>query len=169
MQTTYTAESIGPYITNKPNALALIEWLMLGAPHAVFNIDYACMVPDEYEFAGAFYDAEEQGDAEGVDMEDCGSVCCIAGAAAQMAVGEFGRKPEMTADMPWDELQDRAVEWLGLDLSDDDHDEWDGSMWPIFDPEYWDEKPTGPAAAAALVAFSQHGDSARAIREVEGD
>jgi hypothetical protein len=163
------ATDIGPYVANKKNALALIEWLEQGAPHVLFDIEYAASRLDhmsEIEAIHVIDEAEQRGDLH-VEMGTggrCGTVCCIAGAASQLHLGEFGEFMTKTEELSWDEVQENAVEYLGLVIEPYEYD-YGGSMWGIFDPDSWPETPSGKQAAHALLSYSHSGDYRAAIVE----
>lgn len=160
---TYTAEDLGPFIKKKDNALRLIEWLMLGAPHTLFHIEHGSRPAGtlylEDVFRGAYLAGTVTSDQ--VDPK-CGSVCCIGGAAAQMSVGDFGSPYSKTHDWDWVDIQDEAFHFLGMDPEDANE-----AVWGIFEPGNWTYPPSGQKAAAALVAYSHSGNWETAIEEAE--
>ena len=166
-ETMYTENSIGAFITKPDNALELIDWLERGAPHTSFNIDYGIVnINNGHEDLSIAVDgardvAEEHGTV--APEPGCGTVVCIAGAACQMYLGVFGQINSDTNDLNWDDIQDHALTFLGIEYDRDTH----GGMWPIFDPAHWSEAPSGPMAAYALVRYSQHGYADQAIWEAE--
>lgn len=168
----YTVDMIGPHIDHPENAIDLIEWLQNGAPHAAFNIDYASVTRDtdtgDYSLIAAAKEAAERGDFDEGNIDDCGTVCCIAGAACQMQLGEFGQRGVIqTSLLDWGELQDNAFNFLGITPSEEFIEEG-STMWPLFDPDCWPTKDavttaTGPACASALIHYSHYGDVEGAI------
>lgn len=166
----YTQDQIGPFIENKANAMELIEWLQQGAPHTVFNIDYASISSEND--SGTFFEAlNDLWESDLIDFDpedgagDCGTVCCIAGAASQMKLNEFGARLPVTNDLEWEVIQQNAFDFLGMDPEDADEG---GAIWGIFDPDNWDGAPSGPEAARALVEYSITGDWQEAINVAEG-
>lgn len=162
---TYTENQIGPFIRNKKNAMRLIEWLMAGAPHVAFNIQYG-VVSRTVQEAGLFEVAINHTITnelmEETQKNDCGTVVCIAGAACQMSLGDFGSERPASARLPWVDVQDEAFKFLGMDISELDSSAIN-SIWGLFNPDMWYDTPTGEMAARALVEYSQHGDYLLAI------
>jgi hypothetical protein len=90
----------------KPNTRrlkALLKWLEAGAPHFVFN-----MKEDLTTYYVEYLDHPlvQQVDAKGLGA--CGTMCCIAGFAAQKA----GVKPSEIGQ--WTTVREAALEYLGL-------------------------------------------------------
>ena len=131
---------------NRENINKVIDWLKAGAPHAVFCMDYALVSinhldeDDEYILANSEY--------QKLMAEDCGSVCCIAGAAAQFG----GASP--TEDRTWFEIQALALKFFGIDPS-----EAEGMpMLRVFDPECAHSNCTPQQAAEALELWANQQD-----------
>ena len=75
---------------NVENCNKLLEWLDAGAPHAVFDITVGNMrVIERKDDNGEIRNSwvAEQVKTKGVG--DCGTVCCIAGAAAALKEGDI--------------------------------------------------------------------------------
>jgi len=103
---------------NKENFETLIAWLEAGAPHAAFSMRVGAM-PVETAVTLEYIDPPP---------DDCGTVCCIAGAADQLAFGggSFpqgnavakyfkGRLNEEGDEACWSDVVSGALEWLGLE------------------------------------------------------
>jgi hypothetical protein len=128
---------------NVKNMNKVIAWLEAGAPHAYFDMDYGVQQPNDFEFFGnytAYKNVEEK--------ENCGTVCCIAGAAALMDYAEEidykGVFPKISPEMRWQEVEKRALKYLGLpkDCADFGNE--------LFSPEYAPENCTPQEAAEAM-------------------
>lgn len=146
----YDESMIGNYLPNKSNAVQLLNWLHMGAPHTEFNIH-----------ATIEHDVDSMG-------ATCCTVCCAGGAASQMLRGVFGQGVfEETA--PWDDVEYESRVFLGLPPD---------TCWTfeIFCPLDWfavfidagakseDCEPTGPMVAYALHVFSQTGKAIEAMQ-----
>jgi hypothetical protein len=99
------------------NMNKVIAWLEAGAPHAYFDMEYG--VEDVYD---DFFNQHYSIYKDVPKKEDCNTVCCIAGAAALMSYAEDNQLktvfPENHVDMRWDEIEDRALCYLGLPKDD---------------------------------------------------
>lgn len=125
------------------NLTKLHNWLMAGAPHVAFNMDYGLLNVDSLSHSSRRTIREVELNKPGVG--DCGTVCCIAGAAYQMATDSLGKVPRAAAELlTWGEIQNKAAEWLGLTL-DDEH-----TFHPLFDPNLAPDDCTPQQAAEAV-------------------
>lgn len=135
---------------NYQNLAHLTSWLKQGAPEHLFTMQVAVApsntLPDD---SWDFYQTNDASEDQlSKKKTDCGSVCCIAGAAAQFR-GHY--TPEKLAHKDWSVIQSEALEYLGLNPS-----KAEMRMIPLFDP---DEAPHGcsPAQAAeALEIWAPH-------------
>ena len=133
---------------NRDNINKVIDWLNKGAPEVVFSMTYSNIqtkdlsVPenDTYSFSPT--------ELEKILNGGCGSVCCIAGAAAQFS----GMPPSDTHN--WSEVQDQALEYFGIDP--DGYTPW---MLPVFDPNYAPSPCPPQIAAQALELWANHAHS----------
>lgn len=149
------------FTENFENVNRVLEWLYNGAPHTVFSIEVGSVGVDDYNK----YFADDHDDNPEIP-EECGSVCCIAGAAYQMYHGIFGEQyveAEKDVYVPWHTVQSYADLFFGTDheeLPFQDSD--DGHMLDIFDPalarSYLGGQPSAAQAAQALYNFATTGD-----------
>lgn len=86
---------------NLEHMTKLRDWLLAGAPHVYFSISYGLGSFVEGEYSDIPADQFEKG--------HCGTVCCIAGAAAQFS----GLKPEHR-ETDWSLVRALALDYLGL-------------------------------------------------------
>ncbi len=124
---------------NIDNCKELLAWLDAGAPHAVFDMHFdniSLSVFDDMEL----YQFQDQVDSKGIGS--CGTVCCIAGAAAGLAAGDIS-KP-LSEYGSWSETQNTALNWLGLPKGNERHGH------DLFDPTQSPEDCTPAQAAEAL-------------------
>lgn len=130
-------------ITKPQNVQAVIDWLNKGAPEMAFSMHYSLRDLNELNDFLDDDDDEEFSPRELQKATDgsCGSVCCIAGAAAQFD----GVKPTDPAYDSWGPLQDRALSYFGVKKPEDCP--W---MLPVFDPDYAPPRCTPQQAALAL-------------------
>jgi len=111
---------------NIPHLTQLAEWLEAGAPHTYFSMDIGiCAATDDaVSSVSLHYTLEDAliGTAE-LAKPDCGSVCCIAGAAHLMSIagpGEVFPSPSAQRErvgedhVPWAETMEAALAYLGL-------------------------------------------------------
>ena len=139
---------------NHENINKVIDWLHRGAPEVIFSMKYALRTIGDTDVEDKDYPEDNEGyyalaysQRQKVDAGGCGSVCCIAGAAAQFD----GAKPDEYDD--WTPVQKRALQYFGINPDDYDRLPW---MLPVFDP---DETPQncGPLTAAkALKRWADH-------------
>jgi hypothetical protein len=90
----------------KPNTRrlkALLKWLEAGAPHFVFNMKEGLTTYYKEDLKDHLV---EQVETKGLGA--CGTMCCIAGFAAQKA----GLKPSHVGH--WPQVRDAALGYLGL-------------------------------------------------------
>ncbi len=127
---------------NYENLNKLIDWLEAGAPHRVFSMTISNLPIDQVHYGDISLSASER---RKFGNPDCGSVCCIAGAAAEFG----GMKPGAYED--WCDVQNAALEYLGIDPSSTD-------MWmlPVFDPEFAPSSCSPQQAAAALKRWAEN-------------
>jgi len=128
---------------NIENMTKLRDWLAAGAPHVRFDMDTGVVVEESH------------------GMGDCGTVCCIAGAAALMAVNgdtivkDIHDVEELDFDgeeASWYTIMDKALSWLGLPENNSSfgHD--------LFDPHAAPDDCT-PAQAADAVTRLMNGEA----------
>lgn len=135
-------------IMNHKNLNQLIDWLDRGAPEALFSMNIGLRAPDEVvDSFGDFEFELPQSELDKLHAKSCGSVCCIAGAAAQ-----FGGAP-IVNDFGWADIQERALAFLGLPNAHGHH------MLPVFDPDLAPEACTPKQAAQALKLWATHADT----------
>lgn len=86
---------------NRDKLERLAEWLEAGAPHALFDMQYGYVsnTSDPDLFENLVPDSEPE----------CGTVCCIAGAAFMLE----GRTLTLREDN-WEPVRDEALKILGL-------------------------------------------------------
>lgn len=133
---------------NHTNLKQLIDWLDRGAPEFVFSMDIG--LRGLHEVVDSFGDFEfelSQSELDKIQSGSCGSVCCIAGAAAQ-----FGGAPIIN-EFGWADIQERALAFLGLPNDHGYH------MLPVFDPDNAPEACTPKQAAQALKLWAEHADT----------
>ena len=132
-------------MTNIPNLTRLRDWLLAGAPHHLFSMQYGLIT------TSAALNSTEDGELhelEGLSqielnkpgVGDCGTVCCIAGAAAMLD----GMEPSTNGDS-WPFVRARALR--ALDLPDDPNN-WMGH--DLFDPDCAPDNCTPTQAAEAV-------------------
>lgn len=129
---------------NLVNLNRLAQWFEAGAPHCVARMywiisDVETVAKDEGLTIG------EWRIAEGIP-EDCGTVCCVAGAAVLMKRSDEQGVPIHEVDFrrTWVDIRSEALEWLGLP---------DGGGWfahPLFNDRLAPEG-TGAAEMAAAI------------------
>lgn len=153
----------GPFIKNKENAARLWTWLNDGAPHTAFDIEQSIITEPEECFDDILADAEE---IAGHELPpECGTVCCIAGAADLMAHDLFGKLTSAVSDFSearsFKNTQKSAISWLGLRLKDEEDERitlQPHYILPLFDPAKSSLMATGQQAAKALVNYSHFQD-----------
>lgn len=123
---------------NLKNLETLAQWLEAGAPHQNFTMEYALNLTEDIEDEPEFF-LDQRGQT--LDT-DCGTVCCIAGAAFLMSKAPEGQMlpdPETQVTLVrryphWNTLEKEALEWLGLEAQYPDasfqHDLFDPNMAP---------------------------------------
>jgi hypothetical protein len=144
-----------------PHLTQLAEWLEAGAPHAYFSMELGVCAATDSGVADATSDYSTLGSllrrTDEMLKPDCGTVCCIAGAAHLMSVAEPGeifpslkRQQALLKDAEgdWAATRDAALEFLGLSLHGDLMAQYKGH--PLFDDELAPD-PCSPAQAAAAV------------------
>lgn len=133
---------------NHDNLNKVIDWLNKGAPETVFSMNYGLLAFDDPSFI--LEDGYELPYCESKKIDEgCGSVCCIAGAAAQFG----GMKPEDPTYREWTDIQDAALRFFGVHKPE--NCPW---MLPVFDPSYAPESCTPKQAAEALKMWAESGD-----------
>lgn len=131
---------------NIENCNKLLEWLDAGAPHAVFDISVGNMrVFERKDDAGEIRNSwvAEQVEAKGVG--DCGTVCCIAGAAAALSEGDIST-PIQSDD--FEVIATSALNFLGIEEQEDPADRY--MLHDLFDPDLAPYNCTPQQAATAL-------------------
>lgn len=88
---------------NRENLQKLIDWLDAGAPHFIFDMRTDL---ESYYVQDLSERLFQQVEAKGIG--ECGTVCCIAGWAAQ----QMGVKPEH--DFVWQTIRNKALQFFGL-------------------------------------------------------
>lgn len=166
--------------TNTANFAALQHWLNNGAVHAAFNLNVAVVTRNSQSFDHYYSDAQivseditpivgSMNSYEVVGKGECGSVCCIAGAAWQMQQGVFGDLTFTGGNATaFDEMETATWAYLGA-VDGATADYYAGGIFPIFDPDGWNylsANPvavTGPMAARAMELFNNGKTAAQAI------
>jgi hypothetical protein len=135
---------------NIKNLETLRDWLQDGAPHVTFNMDRGLTLTTEVV-------------RNGVGPGDCGTTCCIAGAAVYFVALQVKPDGHVAVDgmsspevwtmhseiedleAPWDRVAQIALDWLGLTA--------DGSSWyghDLFSPRLAPDDCTPQQAAVAV-------------------
>jgi len=101
---------------NVENMMKLKTWLMAGAPHAILNLHVG--VYDATKALEEGWGVEDQIH----EKPDCGTVCCIAGAAHMMGHTEDGSFPDAKTQSKiiedegiWNITRESALTFLGLE------------------------------------------------------
>jgi len=136
---------------NLENLNKVIDWLHRGAPEMIFSMKYSLRTIDETDVADKDYTwdgyyALALSQQAKVDTDSCGSVCCIAGAAAQFD----GARPNEYDE--WGPIQKRALQYFGINPEDYDDLPW---MLPVFDPDLAPDNCGPRTAAAALKRWAE--------------
>ena len=133
---------------NIENCNQLLNWLDDGAPHAVFNMDFCNMPLSVVTGDDIEADTDDATRRDEIILEaktkgigECGTVCCIAGAAAGMTQGDISKPLE---EIQWHVIADTAIKFLGIEKQNTlmSHDLFDNCLAP--------ENCTPAQAAAAL-------------------
>lgn len=137
---------------NHENLNKVYAWLHKGAPEFVFSMNYSLRKIEDTDVADKDWDEDgyyrlAPSQRAKVDEGSCGSVCCIAGAAAQFD----GAKPDEYDS--WTPIQDRALRYFGINPKDYDDIPW---MLPVFDPDLAPPKCGPNQAAKALKLWADH-------------
>lgn len=139
---------------NHDNINKVIGWLHRGAPEVIFSMKYALRTIDDTDVEDKDYPDDNEGyyalaysQRQKVDAGGCGSVCCIAGAAAQFD----GAKPDDYDE--WSHVQKRALEYFGINPEDYDRIPW---MLPVFDPDNAPDNCDPSTAAKALKLWAEN-------------
>lgn len=141
---------------NVANLEKLRDWLLAGAPEVYFSM--SCGFGTVKGMSG-FEKLQASKDLAATEVKnksglgECGTICCIGGAAYQFSFEEqYGKKPDAEDDLSWDDIQNRALNWLGLDWTyNEDEDESEiGDMHPLFEPTFAPVGCTPQEAAAAV-------------------
>ena len=141
---------------NHDNINKVIGWLHRGAPEVIFSMKYALRTIEETDVEDKDYPEDNEGyyalaysQRQKVDNNSCGSVCCIAGAAAQFD----GVKPNDPEYDTWTPIQDRALRYFGINPKDYDDLPW---MLPVFDPDLAPDNCGPRTAATALKLWAEN-------------
>ncbi len=141
---------------NIDNLNKVYAWLHKGAPEVIFSMKYALRPIEETDVTDRDYFDEDEGyyalarsQQEKVDAGGCGSVCCIAGAAAQFD----GVKVNDPDYEDWTPIQNRALTYFGIDPNAYDNIPW---MLPVFDPDLAPPNCGPRTAAKALKLWADH-------------
>lgn len=123
---------------NIPDLLRLKAWLEAGAPDVIFNMDFDQKRPDELLPS----ELEDHLEASSqTQKHDCGTVCCIAGAAELMS--RDSNEPHPSRD--WQVIGRRALTWLGLEDNPGNF-----MRHPLFDPRLAPDHCSPDQAAEAV-------------------
>ena len=128
---------------NFENINKVIDWLNRGAPEVVFSMHYSNVPYDSLLIDADDTDRFSPTELEKALKGNCGSVCCIAGAAEQ-----FSGMPA-TENPDWSTTQARALKYFGLPPAE----LW---MLPVFDPHMAPEPCSPQLAAKALALWAKH-------------
>lgn len=134
---------------NRENIQTLINWLEAGAPEVVFSMYEGLTSVEALNFTeGSVHqivlsDSEKQK----INSGHCGSVCCIAGAAALLT----GVSIPAYEDYYWSDIQSKALEYFGLPPTNI-------PMLPVFDPVEAPENCSPQTAAKALQIWADQPD-----------
>lgn len=141
---------------NFENINKVIDWLNRGAPEVIFSMRYSLHPIEDTDVENKDYPDDNEGyyalaysQRQKVDAGGCGSVCCIAGAAAQFD----GAKPDDHGYTLWSSIQDRALQYFGINPKDYDDLPW---MLPVFDPHLAPPNCDPITAAAALKRWADN-------------
>lgn len=147
---------------NIENLKQLKDWLMAGAPHAILSMDIGISDLDHLYIAELGEEENEFIQNQKLQKPDCGTVCCIAGAAQMMSHAEGGeifpsimKQNEIleTSDS-WLVTRDEALAWLGLEAqlfySDDLHFRQDHFGHKLFSNRLAPDNCTPHQAAQAV-------------------
>lgn len=145
---------------NIDNLKKLKSWLDSGAPHVAFSMKFSVenvedMLMDYLEEIG-----EVEINKPGVG--ECGTVCCIAGAAILMSKEAIDKdkvdhdKIKETSGR-WLDVRESALEWLGMSYL---HAGEEGNYFghPLFNPDCAPENCTPQQAAQAVQNIIDRGD-----------
>lgn len=130
---------------NFENINKVIDWLNRGAPEVAFSMTYSNITSKGLPVYEDDTDTFSPTELEKLLNGGCGSVCCIAGAAAQFS----GMPP--SENPAWSDIQARALEYFGFD-----HDEDTPWMLPVFDPDYAPSPCSPQFAAQALELWAKY-------------
>ena len=128
---------------NRENIDKVIDWLNRGAPEVVFSMHYDLVWLDDLHFDDE--DHRRLAPSEQVKVNTCGSVCCIAGAAAQFN----GLTPGNYSS--WFKVQEQALQFFGVRPT--------GiipRILPVFDPHRAPPNCDPITAAAALQRWADN-------------
>ena len=134
---------------NYDNLNKVYAWLHKGAPEVIFSMKYALRPIEDTSVEDDEYYDLTRSQQEKVDAGGCGSVCCIAGAAAQFD----GVKVNDPDYEEWSAVQNRALTYFGIDPKAYDRLPW---MLPVFDPDYAPPNCGPRTAAKALKLWADH-------------
>ncbi len=108
---------------NIENLKQLKDWLMAGAPHVILNMNVGILDIDDVHTISLDAEKENFLQNQVASKSDCGTICCIAGAAHMMSHAEDGEIfPSITKQNDilltkgtWGATRDAALSWLGLE------------------------------------------------------
>lgn len=132
---------------NYDNLNKVYAWLHKGAPEFVFSMNYALRRIEDTGVEDDDYERLAPSQQAKVDEGSCGSVCCIAGAAAQFD----GAKPDQYDE--WGPIQKRALQYFGINPYAYSDLPW---MLPVFDPDLAPNNCGPRTAAKALKRWADH-------------
>jgi hypothetical protein len=146
---------------NLENLEKLAQWLEAGAPHVIFDMNVGvCPLTDQDVYDQTDYlTLQEYIDAHPNPTPDCGTACCMAGAAylmSQAPEGQLFPSLEAQAKMTtlWTSIRNTAADFLGLHISQErwwvGHELFDQSLAP---------NNCTPAQAAAAVRRVMAGEA----------
>jgi hypothetical protein len=127
---------------NTENIQTVVDWLEAGAPHSVFSMHHGLLATSivwDLDFDGIPPDQLDK-------VDDCGTVCCMAGAAAQFG----GLKP--ADDRSWSVLQNAALSYFGLPPTS-------CHMLPVFNPHGAPPFCSPQRAAVALKLWAEQAET----------
>jgi hypothetical protein len=117
----------------------LLEWLEAGAPAFVFNMHSSVVSYDKHSLGDSFifHQVKEKG------LGECGTMCCIAGWAAQ-------KHKNYETGFYWDTVGHLGRKYLGLPLIENQSTEDGWFFHPLFNPHLAPPNCTADQAAQAV-------------------
>lgn len=138
---------------NIENLNHLRNFMLAGAPEVILDMHLSLVTVEEADYESEYFvDNQEMQIAELPSKADCGTACCVAGAAHLMSVNSDGTFPspqeqfELTMRAGgWETTRDTALNWLGLET---DEDSFYGHR--LFNPQLAPAHCTPSQAAVAI-------------------